>query len=98
VAKKAMNAGELLDGIGGFTAYGMLENTPTARAEHLLPMGLSEGCRLKRAVARDQAITFADVEMPRNRLCDSLWKEQELLFPCPADGIDPAVDGRAANL
>jgi predicted homoserine dehydrogenase-like protein len=100
VAKRSLNAGEVLDGIGGFTSYGMLENTPVSRAENLLPMGLSEGCRLKREVARDQAITFADVEMPKGRLCDSLWKEQELLFPCETrtervvEPVQPACERR----
>jgi predicted homoserine dehydrogenase-like protein len=81
MAKKEMRAGEVLDGIGGFTSYGMLENSPAARAEGLLPMGLSEGCRLKRDVARDQALTFDDVELPQSRLCDRLWREQEQMFP-----------------
>jgi predicted homoserine dehydrogenase-like protein len=100
VAKRSLNAGEVLDGIGGFTSYGTLENTPVSRAESLLPMGLSEGCRLKREVARDQAITFADVEMPPGRLCDSLWKEQELLFPCETrtervvEPVQPACERR----
>ena len=43
LAKRALKAGETLDGIGGFTVYGMLENVATARQQRLLPMGLSDG-------------------------------------------------------
>lgn len=76
VAKRDLGAGEQLDGVGGFTAYGLIENAPTARREDALPMGLSEGCRLVRPVARDTLIRFADVERPAGRLADKLWDEQ----------------------
>jgi len=39
-------------------------------------MGLSSGCRLLRAIAKDQPITYDDVEVPEGRLCDSLRAEQ----------------------
>jgi predicted homoserine dehydrogenase-like protein len=45
-----------------------------------VPIGLSEGCRLKRAVAKDSAICASDVEFPANRLCDKLAAEQEKVF------------------
>jgi predicted homoserine dehydrogenase-like protein len=76
VAKRDLQAGELLDGVGGFTAYGLIENAPAARQEDALPMGLSEGCRLVRPVARDTLIRFADVVRPDGRLADRLWDEQ----------------------
>jgi predicted homoserine dehydrogenase-like protein len=79
-AKRDLTAGEVLDGIGGFTCYGMVENCDASRAENLLPMGLSQGCRLRRDVPRDCAITWTDVEMPEGRLCDKLWAEQETYF------------------
>jgi len=80
VAKRDLKAGEVLDGIGGFTCYGMLENYDVAQAENLLPMGLSEGCRLKRDIPKDRAITYADVELPPNRLSDRLRAEQTAYF------------------
>jgi len=76
LAKKDLNAGETLDGIGGFTTYGTIENTEKARKENLLPMGLSENCRLIKDLQRDQPISFDDVEIPEGRLADKLWKEQ----------------------
>lgn len=80
VAKRDLNAGEVLDGIGGFTCYGVIENTNVCRAENLLLMGLSEGCRLKRDILKDEAIICTDVEMPENRLIDKLRVEQNTYF------------------
>ncbi|MCG2722931.1 MAG: Gfo/Idh/MocA family oxidoreductase [Thermodesulfovibrionales bacterium] len=79
-AKRDLKAGEVLDGNGGFTCYGMLENSDVCQAESLLPMGLSEGCRLKSDVKRDLAITYLDVDLPPGRLCDKLRAEQDAYF------------------
>lgn len=75
-AKKDLRAGETIDGLGGYMTYGLAENSATARAEDLLPIGLAEGCRLKRDAPKDAVLTFADVELPPGRLCDRLWREQ----------------------
>jgi predicted homoserine dehydrogenase-like protein len=45
-----------------------------------LPMGLSEGCVLKRDVPMDHLITFDDVVLPEGRLSDALWNEQNAMF------------------
>ena len=42
-----------------------------------LGIGLGEGCRLTRDIAKDQVLTYADVEMPQGRLCDRLRREQD---------------------
>jgi predicted homoserine dehydrogenase-like protein len=80
VAKRSLEAGETLDGIGGFTCYGMIDNYEVTRKNNLLPMGLSEGCVLKNRVAKDQPIVYSDVEIPAGRLCDQLRKEQDAYF------------------
>ncbi len=80
-AKVDLAPGDILDGFGGYKSYGLAENYPVARRENLLPMGLSEGCRLLRAVPRDQVLTRADVAFPEGRLIDRLRAEQDSLFP-----------------
>lgn len=72
--------GATLDGIGGYLTYGQAENASVVMAENLLPMGLAEGCRLKRPVKRDQVLTYDDVELPPGRLCDRLREEQTRMF------------------
>ncbi len=76
LAKRDLEAGDPLDGIGGYDCYGVVENSSVAQKDNLLPIGLAEGCRLLRSVARDEAIAFADVELPEGRLADRLWAEQ----------------------
>lgn len=80
LAKRDLKAGEYLDGIGEFTCYGAIDNYQTAKKENLLPMGLSEGCKLKRDIKMDEAITYTDVELPDGRLCDKLRVEQNNYF------------------
>ena len=80
VAKRDLKKGEMLDGIGGFTCYGMIDNSDVSRKENLLPMGLSDGCRLKTDIRKDQAIAYSDVELPAGRFCDILKGEQNARF------------------
>ena len=80
-AKKDMKKGEVLDGIGRFTSYGLAENSDICSRENLLPLGLSEGCRLKRDVARDEVLSYDDIELPEGRVSDRLRAEQSAHFP-----------------
>ncbi len=79
-AKTDLKAGKSIDGIGEYDTYGLCENYDTARNENLLPIGLAEGCVLKRDIPKDQVITFDDVTLPAGRLSDMLWKEQLDIF------------------
>ncbi|UKO99622.1 NAD(P)H-dependent oxidoreductase [Nostoc sp. UHCC 0870] len=79
-AKIDLKAGETLDGIGYYMTYGQCENSPIVQQQNLLPMGLAEGCRLKRDIPRDQVLTYDDVELPESRLCDQLRAEQNKYF------------------
>jgi predicted homoserine dehydrogenase-like protein len=81
VAKRDLKSGEQLDGVGGFCSYGLIDNTASARSVDALPIGLSESCVLRRDVAKDQVISFQDVDRPRGRLSDVLWKEQFERWP-----------------
>jgi predicted homoserine dehydrogenase-like protein len=79
-AKRDLRAGEILDGLGHYMTYGVCENAETVQEEHLLPIGLAEGCRLRRDVTRDDVLGYDDVEMPSGRLCDELRLEQDAFF------------------
>jgi predicted homoserine dehydrogenase-like protein len=89
-AKVDLKAGDTLDGMGFYMTYGQCENADVVEAEKLLPMGLAEGCRLKHNIRRDQVITYADVELPGDRLCDSLRAEQQSVF-APAEARSPVA-------
>jgi predicted homoserine dehydrogenase-like protein len=80
LAKTDLQAGDEIDGLGGYKAYGQCENSPIVASENLLPIGLAEGCTLKHAVPKDQALTFDDVHVPEGRLIDKLYAEQRAHF------------------
>jgi len=80
LAKKDLARGELVRELGGFEVYGMLENIEDIRAESLIPIGLAMGCSLAREVKKDTPLTWDDVAVPRGRLIDRLYAEQEQMF------------------
>jgi predicted homoserine dehydrogenase-like protein len=80
VAKTDLRPGQVIDEMGGFTTYGVIENAEVSYKKKFLPIGLAEGCRLKKKIKQDQAITYADVVLPPNRLADKLRKEQNEKF------------------
>ena len=90
-AKVDLKAGDVLDGMGWYLTYGQCENADVARAENLLPMGLAEGCRLRRDLPRDAVLTYDDVELPKGRLADTLRAEQDARFA-------PVPSGRVVDL
>ena len=79
-AKRDLKAGERLDGVGGFTCYGLVERAEICQKERALPIAVSLDCRLKRDIAKDQPISYDDVELPPGRLVDRLREEQSIRF------------------
>ena len=79
VAKVDMKKGDTIDGLGGYKTYGVCENHDVVVGENLLPMGLANGCKVVRDIAKDQAITYDDVIVPEGRLSDKLRAEQAKL-------------------
>jgi predicted homoserine dehydrogenase-like protein len=79
-AKVDLEAGQELDALGGYLTYGLAENADVATAERLLPIGLAEGCVLRRDVAKDAVLTYDEVDVPSGRLVDELRAEQAAAF------------------
>jgi predicted homoserine dehydrogenase-like protein len=91
VAKRNLKTGERLDGVGGFCAYGLIDNTHAARAVAGLPISLSEDCILRRDIPKDAVISFEDVKLPAGRLADQLWHEQSARWPPATRKVEDAV-------
>jgi predicted homoserine dehydrogenase-like protein len=79
-AKVDLGEGTELDAMGGYLTYGQAENHDVVQREGLLPVGLAEGCRLRRPLPKDAVLTYADVEVPPGRLHDALRQEQDQRF------------------
>jgi predicted homoserine dehydrogenase-like protein len=79
-AKKELKQGAVIDGIGHYMTYGQCEKSEIVNREQLLPMGLAEGCILKRDIPIDQVISYDDVIVPSGRFCDELRLKQNEYF------------------
>ena len=80
LAKKDLKAGETLDGLGEYMTYGECERADVTAQQNLLPIGLAEGCRLKRDIKKDAALNYDDVEVPTGLLSHRLRQEQDAHF------------------
>ncbi len=80
IAKTDLVEGDVIDDLGGYKTYGVCDNATTAVQEKLLPMGIAEGAVMKRAVKKDQAITYADVQLPEERTAIELRMAQDKHF------------------
>lgn len=83
-AKRDLRAGERLDGMGGFTCYGLVDRYETCAREDFLPIAVSLDCTLTRDTPKDQPIRYADVTLPAGRVVDRLRAEQAARFPVAA--------------
>lgn len=79
-AKVDLAAGDTIDGLGGYKTYGLCENTAVATSSNALPMGIAEGCRVIKDVAKDTVVTYNDIELPEGQLAVSLRKDQDQFF------------------
>lgn len=80
IAKRDLEVGQELDGIGGYDCYGLIDNIENTRRDNVLPVGLAAGARLTRPVAKDRPIRNADVALPGGRLVDDLFAQQDAHF------------------
>jgi predicted homoserine dehydrogenase-like protein len=79
-AKVDLEAGDEIDQLGGYKTYGLAENSDVTTSQRLLPIGLAEGCTIKKAVPKDQVLTYDDVALPPGRLSNRLREEQNAHF------------------
>lgn len=78
--KKAMKAGEMLDGEGGFTVWGRQCPATASLAAGYLPLGLASQVALTRDVAEGQMLTWADVVLDTADQAYLFRREMEQTF------------------
>mgnify|MGYP001184941415 CR=1 FL=1 len=83
VAKRALKAGEMLDGEGGYTVWGKLVPAERSLREGALPIGLAHKVRLRRNVPAGTVVRWADVEAMDGEAV-SVRREMERRFASPA--------------
>ncbi len=80
VAKKDLNAGEILERFGGYTNYGVMEMADEARRLNALPVGLSPGAKVIRPLKAGEIITWSDVTLDEKSTVVRLRREQDSIF------------------
>ncbi|MGD9952281.1 MAG: NAD(P)H-dependent oxidoreductase [Burkholderiales bacterium] len=82
-AKRALKAGEILDGEGGYTVVGRLMPAADSLAQGCLPLGLAHGWKLLRPMAAGQALRWSDVAVDAEATAVRARREMEALFKAP---------------
>jgi predicted homoserine dehydrogenase-like protein len=79
-AKRALSAGELLDGEGGYTVVGRLMPAADSLAQGCLPLGLAHGWKVLKPVAAGQPVRWSDVAVDESAAAVRLRREMETEF------------------
>jgi predicted homoserine dehydrogenase-like protein len=78
-AKRDIEPGMVLEGIGGIDWYGVIMAYPEARAAGAVPIGIGAGAVVKRPIARGTTITEDDVAVDESTFVARLRRLQDAL-------------------
>ena len=79
-AKRALKAGEMLDGEGGYTVYGKVMPAADSLKMGALPIGLAHHVRLKNDVAAGHAVKWSDIDVDQTKEAVRVRLEMEAMF------------------
>jgi predicted homoserine dehydrogenase-like protein len=79
-AKRALKAGEMLDGEGGFCVWGKQTPADVSLDQELLPLGLAHNVKLKNDIAEGGALKWSDVVYDPNDTAVKVRREMEAAF------------------
>ena len=79
-AKRALKAGEMLDGEGGFCVWGKQTPADVSLDQELLPLGLAHNVKLKNDIPEGGALKWADVVYDPNDSAVKVRREMESAF------------------
>ncbi len=80
VAKRDLEVGDVLDGLGGTMVHGNIERADVASAAGMLPLGLSERARVRRPISCGQTLTYDDVELDEHSFIVNARRIQDSLI------------------
>jgi len=90
-AKRALKAGEMLDGEGGFCVWGKQTPAEVSLREGLLPLGLAHNVKLKRDIPEGGALKWADVAYDPADNAVRVRREMEAAFGRRNAGAEPVL-------
>jgi predicted homoserine dehydrogenase-like protein len=77
MSKRALTAGETIDGVGGSMVRGLIDDADDFARDHAVPLGVLAGARLTRDVPVDHMLTYDDVELDESSLIVGLRRLQD---------------------
>lgn len=73
MAKRDIQPGQVLEGIGQCDVFGRLHREEEALDK--IPLGMAEGAKATKAISQGEAVYLRDVELPSDGTLCELWKE-----------------------
>ena len=89
-AKRALKAGEILDGEGGYTVVGKLMPAQESLRVGALPLGLAHDVKLLRPVTAGETVRWSDVAVDETTSAARARREMERAFSPPAEAVAAA--------
>jgi predicted homoserine dehydrogenase-like protein len=77
MTKKDLAAGDVIDGIGGYTVRGYADNALDAQRDNLVPIGLVAGAKIIKPIGVGELLTYDHVELKTDSLIVKLRKQQD---------------------
>jgi len=87
-AKKALKAGEMLDGEGGFCVWGKQTPADVSLKNEYLPLGLAHNVKLRNGIAEGAPLKWTDVAYDANDSAVKVRREMEAAFGRRNAGVD----------
>jgi predicted homoserine dehydrogenase-like protein len=88
MSKRALAAGETIDGVGGSMVRGLIDDADDFARDHAVPLGVLAGARLTRDLPVDHMLTYDDVELDESSLIVGLRRLQDQ----SVEGSVPTLD------
>lgn len=78
-AKRTLEPGDELDGSGGYTVYGLLEDADTADEQNHVPFELLDGVEVVSEIEKDEIVTYDDVALDEDSFLYRLRQLQDVV-------------------
>lgn len=83
-SKRDLKPGDVIDGIGGHTVAGLIDDAGDFRRDNLVPLGVLAGAKIVRPVKAGEPLTYADVEIDTSQ---TIWALRQLQDTFLASGL-----------
>ena len=87
VAKRRLQVGDLIRGIGGDEVYGQIWPADEAEAHGFVPIGLTEGALVRAPVEADTPLSFDDLELQEGSVLLRAWRLQQHMDELKGDAV-----------